>query len=185
MSLLSQELPTDGREKYDWETRYGKGADGKDPAKRMRGEAAYLLVLMFIAFAAIIINYKNGFVCLLKVDGADAVVLRRVIYCLCAGLLGGTTFSIKIFYRAVARGEWNYDRRYWRLFAPVISLSVTTLVAAFMMDDIMNSKMYVAYAVGYFAGYFSENAVGKMYDVAVVLFSTPQPSEKAEDKKIQ
>lgn len=183
MSLLSQELPTDGREKYDWETRYKIGTDGKDPAKRMRGEAIYLLALMFVAFACIIVNYKNGFVYILNVEGADAEALKRIVYCLCAGLLGGITFSIKIFYRAVARGEWNYDRRYWRLFAPVISLSVTTLVAAFMIDDIMNSKVYVAYTLGYFAGYFSENAVGKMYDVAVVLFSTPQPSDTTDEKK--
>lgn len=180
MSLLSQELPSDGRKEYEWETRYKKNADGKDPAKLMRREAIYLSVLTFIAFASILINYKNGFVYILSVDTPDAIILKRVIYCLCAGLLGGVTFSIKIFYRAVARGKWNYDRRYWRLFSPVISLSVTTLVAAFMIDDIIESKMYTAYMLGYFAGYFSENAVGKMYDIAVVLFSTPRPSESEE-----
>lgn len=171
---MSESLPTDGRNKYEWQTKYAVDeGNPKKPLQLMKGEAIYLTVLMFLAFVAIIANYKGFFVWALNVDVVDVDIITRVIYCLCAGLLGGVTFSIKIFYRAVARGQWNIDRRYWRIFSPLISLSVTSVVAAFMIDDIISSHIYWTYTIGYFAGYFSENAVGKMYDIAVVLFSSP------------
>ena len=136
---------------------------------------------MIVAFASIIANYKGFFVWILGVEASDVDKITRIIYCLSAGLLGGVTFSIKIFYRAVARGKWNYDRRYWRWFQPLISLSVTSVVAAFMIDDILNSRVYLTYAIGYFAGYFSENAVGKMHEIAAILFSSP--AKKADDEE--
>lgn len=180
---MPESLPSDGRKKYEWQTRYVVDEpSGIDPAKVMQGEAIYLVVMMLVAFAAIIANYKGFFVWLLGAEGTEVGIITRIAYCLSAGLLGGVTFSIKIFYRAVARGQWNYDRRYWRWFQPFISLSVTSVVAAFMMEDILSSRVYLTYAIGYFAGYFSENAVGKMYDIAVILFSSPaKKSDEGEE----
>ncbi len=174
---MPDSFPTDGRNKYEWKTKYEQ-----DALHAMKGEAIYLVVLMVLAFCAIIANYKGFFAWALDVDPADIQTIKRIIYCLCAGLLGGVTFSIKIFYRAVARGLWNYDRKFWRIFSPIISLSVTSVVAVFMLDDIVNSHVYWTYTIGYFAGYFSETAVGKMYDIAVVLFSAPVKEGKQEDK---
>lgn len=173
------ELPSDNRNKYEWQSRYKKDPiSGKDPRNIMKGEAIYLFCLIILAFILIILNYKNVFTNLLKIQGCEVQNVQRVIYCMCAGLLGGVTFSIKIFYRAIARGKWNLDRQYWRIFSPLISLSVTSVVAAFMIEDILTSHLYWPFAIGYFAGYFSENAVGKMYDIAVILFSTPSEKDK-------
>lgn len=177
------ELPSDNRNKYEWQSRYEKDPQtGKDPIRIMRGEAIYLFVLLILSFVMIILNYKGALTALFCIPVADVEKVQRILYCMCAGLLGGVTFSIKIFYRAVARGKWNLDRQYWRIFSPLISLSVTSVVAAFMMEDLLNSRLYWAFAVGYFAGYFSENAVGKMYDIAVILFSTPTEKEKDKEK---
>lgn len=170
---MSESLPTDGRDKYDWETKYDGDGRKHGPSRLMRIEAIYLTILLIISFVAIVANYKGFFLEILKIEEEDSLIITRIGYCLCAGMLGGVTFSIKIFYRAVARGQWNVDRHYWRIFSPLISLSVTSVVAAFMMEDIIGSHLYWAYTIGYFAGYFSENAVGKMYDIAVVLFSSP------------
>lgn len=179
---MPKSLPSDGRNKYEWQTRYTVGENGaENPSKVMRGEAIYLGAMMFLSACSIIANYKGFYVWILNVQEADVNVVTRIVYCLSAGLLGGVTFSIKIFYRAVAHGQWNYDRRYWRWFQPFISLSVTSVVAAFMIDDIVSSHVYWTYSIGYFAGYFSENAVGKMYDIAVILFSSPVKSENEED----
>lgn len=176
------DLPNDNRDKYEWQSRYKKDPEtGKDPRKIMRLEAIYLFALIVISFVLIILNYKGEITTLFQIPVADVKKIQRVLYCMCAGLLGGVTFSIKIFYRAVARGKWNLDRQYWRIFSPLISLSVTSMVAAFMMEDILSSHVYWTFAVGYFAGYFSENAVGKMYDIAVVLFSTPTEKDKDEE----
>lgn len=170
---MQKPLPNDGRKLYEWETKYVNENNSKNPFRRMKYEAIYLFTLLIIGFIATIANYKGFFVQLLKVDPENIKAATRIGYCLSAGLIGGVTFSIKIFYRAVARGQWHYDRRYWRYFAPFISLSVTSVVAAFMIDNIVSSHVYWPYTIGYFAGYFSENAVGKMYDIAVVLFSSP------------
>ena len=179
---MPESLPNDGRQKYEWRTKYiADDENSVNPLKVMRMEAVYLVVLMALAFVALIANYKGFFVELLGISGTDIGIITRIIYCLCAGLLGGVTFSIKIFYRAVARGQWNYDRRYWRMFSPLISLSVTSVVAMFMIDDIISSHIYWTYTIGYFAGYFSENAVGKMYDIAVVLFSSPAKEGNKEE----
>lgn len=179
---MPKELPDDGRNKYEWQTKYFVGEGSSvNPAKVMRREAIYLVALMVVAFLGIIANYKGFFVSVLCVDETDIGIITRIVYCLCAGLLGGVTFSIKIFYRAVARGQWNIDRRYWRIFSPLISLSVTSVVAAFMIDDILSSHIYWTYTIGYFAGYFSEHAVGKMYDIAVILFSSPVKETGRED----
>lgn len=182
MQKAFDELPSDNRNKYEWQSRYEKDPkSGKDPRKIMKGEAIYLFSLILLAFVLIILNYKNVFSFLLQIPENESKSAQRVIYCMCAGLLGGVTFSIKIFYRAVARGKWNLDRQYWRIFSPLISLSVTSVVTAFMIEDILTSYSYWPFAIGYFAGYFSENAVGKMYDIAVILFSTP--SEKDKDSE--
>lgn len=179
MGDFPKELPTDGREKFQWESKYGNSTE---PKKRMRIEAIYLIFLLLSAFICIILNYEGVFHKIFKVPNIEKEQFSRIVYCLSAGLLGGVTFSIKVFYRAVARGYWNWDRIYWRIFSPLISLSVTSVVAAFMIDSVLNPKEYWAFSIGYFAGYFSENAVGKMCDIAIVLFSTPS-IEKSEEER--
>lgn len=188
MTEIVPELPDDDREKYEWQSKYKQSVkDSRNPICEMRKEAIYLLILLLVAFLVILANYKGWITNLLGVPTEDVFKVQRIIWCLCAGLIGGTTFSIKIFYRAVARGQWNLDRRYWRLFSPVISVSVTSVVAAFMIDKVLDSHIYWTYTIGYFAGYFSEHAVGKMYDIAVVLFSTPvkTDNDNSKDKRKQ
>lgn len=184
MAEFVPELPDDERENFEWQSKYKKSEnDKKNPVCEMKKEAIYLGFLLLVAFVAIVANYKGCFIKILHIPEEEAEGIQRIIYCLCAGLLGGVTFSIKIFYRAVARGKWNIDRRYWRIFSPLVSVSVTSVVAAFMIDDILDSHIYWTYTIGYFAGYFSEHALGKMYDVAAILFSTPvSKSEETKNK---
>lgn len=169
------DLPTDGRKPHDWKTHYTKEA-----FKQMTKEAVYLGILFVISLILMLLIYKGIMADLLKIEDIRKISFDRIMYCISAGLLGGVTFNIKIFYRAVARGYWNADRVFWRYMAPLMSLSVTVMIAAFMNNDVINKSSY-AIAIGYFAGYFSENAMGKMYDIAAVLFGSPV-EKKGEDE---
>ena len=108
------------------------------------------------------------------------------MYCVTSGLLGGATFGMKYFYRVVARGMWNEDRVYWRMFSPFIAVSLSVVMAAIMVKDVFSSSA-LAISVGFLTGYFSDEAVSKMYDVACVLFlkSNTDNSENKKRKEIK
>lgn len=92
-----------------------------------------------------------------------------MVYCVASGLLGGSTFGMKYFYRVVARGFWNEDRVYWRIFSPWIAVALSIVMAAIMIKDVSSSSS-LAITIGFLTGYFSDEAVSKMYDVACILF---------------
>lgn len=178
MSIINSDLPRDNRNSFEWWSKYEERDGIPSPKKQMRIEAFYLLFIFIVSAVVIVANHMGFFVRLLSVSEDSIDGTKRIICCLGAGLLGGITFSIKVFYRAIAHGVWHYDRRYWRWFSPLISLSVTSVVAAFMSHDVIEEHIAFTYFIGYFAGYFSENAVGKMQEIATVLFSSrPKQSE--------
>ena len=162
------DLPTDGRTVFQWESKYPKEA-----RTIMLIEAGYLIFLFLGSILSLFLIYRGDMATILNIEEYRKATFNNIMYCISAGLLGGVTFSIKIFYRAIARGMWHADRKYWRWMAPLMSLSVSILIAAFMNNDILGRASH-AIAIGYFAGYFSEHAMGKMYDIAAVLFSSPR-----------
>ena len=60
---------------------------------------------------------------------------------------------------------------FWRLFSPLIAVSLSVVMSAIMIKDVSSSSS-MAITIGYLTGYFSDEAVSKMYDVACVLFFT-------------
>ena len=113
--------------------------------------------------------------------GVDAVpeqaVFSRYAFYSLGGLLGGTVFALKWLYRAVARGFWHVDRRPWRLLTPWVSFSVafvagSMIEASLISDGASPSVSSGALAIGFLSGYFADNMVAKMYEVANVLFGT-------------
>lgn len=159
-----------------WATKYN------DLAKtQQKKECIYLVAIFLLVSLAIIFNYNDFFKVLFsspeQMDNYDT--LKRIIYCLLFGLFGGITFGLKSFYRYVARGEWECDRVYWRILSPIISLSVTVSIILLMHKQVFSSKLSVACFISYLAGYFSENAVGKMCDIANLVLG---PAPKKEDK---
>ncbi len=161
----NDELPNDNREKGEYESRY----KNKECQKKIKRDALYISALLIGSIVCILLNFLNVFENILNLSGDKAVIFHKAMYCVISGLLGGSTFGMKYFYRVVARGLWNEDRVYWRIFSPWIAVSLSIVMAAIMIKDVTASSA-LAITIGFLTGYFSDEAVSKMYDVACVLF---------------
>lgn len=167
---------TDGRKKGEWQSRYAKIF----PKVFHIIEALYLFILYVSSFTLIVLNYKGLIVELLNISPEKSVIFTRMFYCCISGLLGGTVFTTKWFYRSIARGYWNIDRIYWRLFTPLISLVFAFALGCILNESIIHGDGFSAASLGFLSGYFSDQAAGKMSEVATVLF---QNTLKDKDKK--
>lgn len=165
-------LPDDDHELWNWETKYAKEA-----WKHIWRELIYLGILFVIALVALVLHMTGVlyFVHItMVVAPAEAIafnIFHRSGYCIIMGFLGGTIYDIKILYKSVARGKWHKDRLIWRIATPWVSLVLTIVVAGMMAEEIFSSaSVFMSIVIGFFAGYFSESAIGKLYSIAQVLF---------------
>lgn len=165
----STDINTDDRTPFDWKTKYPIEA-----RKQMRYEAIYLAVIFVVSVVLLFINWLGIISTVFTLTQECANQLEYFIYFTSSGLLGGVVFGMKYFYRVRARGYWTQDRIYWRIFSPFISMSVALIVSVMASSGILNthndSSSSGAIAFGFFAGYFADEAVGKMYEIATLLF---------------
>ena len=178
---------TDERELGEWKSRYY----GSPARKWQVAEAIYIFIMVVISFVALLLNYNGHFQQWLCIPEGKQFAFSRVVTCTLCGMLGGAIFDMKWFYKSVAHGFWNEDRIYWRVFTPIISLSFAFCLACIFKNNIIvYGDGFLASTLGFLAGYFSDEAVGKMAEVAKVLFSTntknaesAKSSENIEDNK--
>ena len=160
---------TDERTQGDWKSRY----KDRTVITFQIIEAFYLIFIIIISFAALILNYIGIVEHWLNIPDNKQIYFSRTFTCAVCGLLGGTIFDVKWFYKSIAHGYWNIDRIYWRIFTPIISLSFAFCLACVFSDNIIiNGNGFSASTLGFLSGYFSDEAVGKMAEVAKVLFNT-------------
>lgn len=170
--------PTDGRRPYDWPSRYPPTA-----RKEIRLESLYLISIFIFSFAA---------TCLSCVDvtfplspNISLTMNKFVLYAL-SGMLGGSVFGVKYFYRVVARGYWHQDRRVWRLMSPLIAMTVAFIIGAMIDASFVAttkpSSNTAIISIGFLAGYFADDAVGKMYEIANVLFGKSSTTKVGDGK---
>ncbi len=170
-----EQINTDGRAPYDWQSNYPE-----DARKEMRFEAAYVAIVLIISVAGLIFLLlgvlqgecaENS-----TLSNESVLVLQSILVYFFSGLLGGTVYGMKYFYRVVARGYWSQDRRYWRLFSPWISSCVALVVGCMATSGFIKSvealSTLTSICVGFVAGYFADDAVSKMSEVAKALFGT-------------
>ena len=170
-STQEEKINTDGRNQYDWESHYPAQA-----RREMLYEAIYIAVVLILSLVGLIVTWCGIFCASCTLGNEKQMAFETVMFYLFAGLLGGTVYGIKYFYRVVARGYWTQDRRYWRIISPWISSCVALIVGCMVTAGFINSvdmpSNLAGICVGFVAGYFADDAVSKMSEVAKALFGT-------------
>lgn len=172
--------PTDGRNISDWESKYPK-----DATKRIRMEAYYLLFLFICSFILIYANWNGYLADVLLLSGPKAQSFVSYFFYASAGLLGGVVFDIKYLIRVVARGYWHLDRQLWRIFSPLLGLSIGFIIGLMVNSAIIKvpysgSSGAIQASIGFMSGYFADLAFGKMFDIAKVIFGNTTSSKERE-----
>lgn len=166
-----EKINTDGRKQYDWKSRYPQEAH-----KEMRIEAIYIFIILVFALLGLFGVWYGIFTQILNLDAGKQLVFEKILFYFLGGLLGGTIYGIKYFYRVVARGYWSQDRKYWRLFSPWISSCVALIVGCMISAGFINAveapSNFAGVCIGFVSGYFADDAVSKMSEVAKALFGT-------------
>lgn len=169
--VIEPNVNTDGRQPYEWMSKYPSEA-----RTEMRGEAIYIGSVLAVSLLGLLLNWCGVISCLLGVEESKIVSFEGILLYSFSGLLGGTIFGIKYFYRVVARGYWTQDRKYWRIFSPWISACVALVVGCMVVSGHINATKTPSSAtgvcIGFIAGYFADEAVGKMSEVAIALFGS-------------
>lgn len=181
--VFETNVNTDGRKQHDWESKYPECAQ-----KEMKKEAIYIAIILIIAFS-LLIFIVGGLIDkvgnLIGLEAKKTASLEGVIIYFFSGLLGGTIFGLKYFYRVVSRGYWSQDRKYWRFFSPWISACVAFVVGCMVLSGYINATQTQSFAaeicVGFITGYFADEAVGKMSEVATALFGS---NSKTDPNKV-
>ncbi len=171
---------TDDRQPLEWKSRYGD-----DARKQIRYEAVYLGIMFFVLPALIAALWLECF--RFGMVAEKYSTFCRYGFAWLAGTLGGTMFSIKWLYHAVARAYWNHDRRLWRFFCPHLSGGLSfaffTLAVSGLVKTIDVSTLHKPAAIvacSFLVGYFSDSAIGKLREIAEILFGTRRESKEAK-----
>jgi len=187
-SAFGQADPTDGRERFDWRSRY------TDPIaiKKQHAEAIYLAVLLFsmpLLMVLLWLEYPKHW---LHLSDERYAPLVKYGFAWAAGTMGGVLFDLKWLYHTVARGLWHLDRRLWRIFTPHISGGLSFFVLALVasgglriFDSRATNSPALIIGLGFLVGYFSDSAIAKLTEVAETLFGTTRAKEKHKDKENQ
>ena len=165
----------------DWKTAYPPEA-----WRRIRGEGIYLgcVLVLGAVVTAIILTMSQQL--------APHPTLQRILCCALGGITGSWIYSVKWYVRAITRGIWRYDLIAWRLTSPFLGIFLAVSVYVVLETGLMgvtfvkpnsstgidlDPKMY-AYAIGFMAGLFSDDVMGKLTEVAKTLFGKSAPKEQ-------
>lgn len=168
-------LNTDGRAKNEWQSKYPEEA-----WKGIRFEGYYIAAVLFLGLICLLLIWNGTLVAFFNMvclgEGNQASFKKFSLFFL-GGLLGGSLFGIKYFYKVVGRGYWNEDRQPWRLFSPFISgglaLAVGAMVDSGLLGLTIKTKSASSYfAMGFLTGYFADSALAKMQEVADTVFGS-------------
>ncbi len=171
---------TDGREPYDWPTRWPRRAQ-----YHIAFEACVLFGLTLASPFLMIAIWNGRGADWFGLQGENAAVFGVYGLAWTSGLLGGTSFSLKWLYHSVAKGSWHRDRLLWRLATPFLSASLAFVVVALVRSELLpilnaNSLEIPAaiVAFGYLSGYFSDHAVAALLRLAQRVFGDVREKEQ-------
>lgn len=166
--------PDDGHDPWDWESKWPDAA-----RKRMRHEAAYLVVVFVCSVAGLAALWLLPTLPVRLPAGWPTA--EKYSLAIVGGALGGTLLSMKWLYHSIAKGKWHVDRAYWRYMTPLVSggfaLIMMLLLSSGLLVIIDRDALQVrsvALAVSALVGLFSDSAVAKMSEIAHATFGVAE-----------
>lgn len=171
----SKDEYTDGRQLWDWKSRYEPEA-----REQINWEAGTLGLVLVTTLAAaaiclgIVDNENHKFV----IGQVEVHVSFRLLAIFLTGCVGGATFSIKWLIHSVAKGIWHLDRRYWRLLVPIIGGVYACVVMTLSGNGLFSgtnadlSMTPATAALAFLVGYFSDGVSGLLSNIANAMFGT-------------
>lgn len=176
----NEALPNDGHERWEWRTKYvdheneqhsnERSSEAWKHIKREFGYLSILLLLDFILLGLWYFGVLTSFCAKYALIEINPENFRRLSCCVLMGFMGGIVYDMKILYKAVAHGSWHMDRVIWRIATPWVSVAITIVVICLMKNEVLYKSGYTAAGIGFFAGYYSESAITKLYDIAKIIF---------------
>lgn len=164
---------TDGREQGHWKSRYSD----TDAQKEIRWERNYLIIIFCcsIVLSVVIGILLNAFSEQLIFSTKS---LGNYFFAWAGGTLGGTMFSAKWLIHTIAKNTWNIDRQIWRILTPHLSAALALVFIILMNSEMLNIttpnslSIHKCFGIGFLVGYFSDNAIGKLTELAQVFFGS-------------
>jgi hypothetical protein len=180
LSQPASEL-VDHRRRGEFKTRYDRSAWWQ-----IGLEFAYLIFLLVLCSIALVwVGYVVGATSPEDYRQYGSIVYPRdrsfllAVTITLSGIVGGTAFALKWLYHSVAKWLWNTDRILWRLIVPFLSGMLAFFVSAMITAGIVSvfnaaffSNFYGALGGGFFIGYFSDNVLAALQNLAVKWFGT-------------
>lgn len=172
---LTDGLNTDGRAFAKWESNYPPEA-----WKQIRCEQWYVVGVLCVGLVGLLLIWNGALFDLLHggcVNSGSRASFNKFSLFFFGGLLGGSLFGIKYFYKVVGRGYWNEDRWPWRFLSPLVSGGLALAVGAMVDSGILGLTIKTTtqasfLAMGFLTGYFADSALAKMQDVADTVFGS-------------
>jgi hypothetical protein len=163
--------PNDGRDELgSWKSRYPREA-----LDIINWEKRYLLILLSV-FA--VIGFFLGIQYKSHIIGCNFAISPKVhsyLFAWIGGSLGGIVYASKWLYHSVARGLWNEDRRIWRVVSPhlsgIVALMFVLIFCSGIISNVETYSIHKSCGIGFLVGYFSDNAIGKLSELANVFFA--------------
>ncbi|MGR3571645.1 hypothetical protein [Brevirhabdus sp.] len=184
MAEEDEELPDydDGRDTGDWKSRYQRRAWCQIAAEFLL-LFSYLIVANYFLIEAVTEKSaeftKEGFIYNSLFGVYVAEEEAKWIALALAGFVGGAVFDLKWMYHSVAKGIWNIDRCLWRIIVPfnssMVSLFTGLLFASGSIPFLKNESFddyYVLLGFGFVFGYFSDNILAALQNLAKKTFGT-------------
>ncbi len=172
----------DGRSEGDWETRYCGRAWSQIVIE-------FVLLFLYLIFAnyllldAITVKSdeltRSGFLYNSLLGAYVSEEKAKWIALAIAGFVGGTVFDLKWMYHSVAKGIWNVDRCLWRIIVPFNSSMVSLFTGLLFASGVVPflkieafDNYYVLLGYGFVFGYFSDNILAALQNLAKKAFGT-------------
>ena len=169
---------TDGRKQGEWKSRYDEGA-----LKSICWEKKYLIII-FSIYIVLPLIFGILFNLFSEQTTISLVNIKKYFFAWCGGTLGGVMFSAKWLIHTIAKNTWNQDRQLWRILTPHLSAALALVFIILINSEMLNITkaenltIHKCFGIGFLVGYFSDNAIGKLTELAQVVFGSGMSNKK-------